>query len=131
MAVSTELKGFEAVQKKIDELGGKGSRIANKALEDAAQPILEEAKNTRAFRHITGRIRDHLKVGDAHKKGGVRYREIGIFASASKTHPFYARYHEFGTVKERARPFLGPAYEKRKKEAYTILKDQIRKGLGL
>ena len=132
MAVSAELEGFENVQKKIEELGRKGSRIANKALADAAQPILEEAKNTRAFRRITGRLRAKLEIGGVHKKGGIRYREIGIFADhADKKHPFYAKFHEYGTSHERAHPFLGPAYEKRKREAYTILKEQIKKELGL
>jgi hypothetical protein len=30
-----------------------------------------------------------------------------------------------------ARPFLGPAYESKKKEAEEIIKEELKKGLGL
>ena len=131
MAVDTQLEGFEIAQKKLDNLGRKIDTIAEKALELAAKPILEEAKNIMALQSITGQLRAGLEMSDVRKKDGIRYRLIGVFAGGNKNRPFYAGLHEYGTSKERAQPFLGVAFEKRKKEAYTILKDQIKKELGL
>lgn len=127
MAVSTELIGFEDTQKKLDGLGKKGINIANAALEKACQPILEEAKRRAPFR--TGLTRSSIEIGKAAVMDGIRYRKVGIFKK--KGYPFYAKYLEFGTRKMRARPFLSPAYEQKKKEAYKILKSEIKKGLGL
>lgn len=42
---------------------------------------------------------------------------------------YYGIYHEFGTVKMAARPFLGPAVDARSKEFVAAVREAVRQGI--
>ena len=125
-----ELQGMQELLNSLTELGRKGSRIENKALLAAAQPILDEATSTSAFNDRSGKGRAGLKISRVKSKGDTKHVLIGI-EKGDISEIFYMKFLEFGTSKMPARPFLQPAYESKKGEAIRIMKEEFRKGLGL
>lgn len=126
--VKMELKGMDELQRRIEELGRKGARISNEALKKGAQPILDEAKLNAP--KDTGKGVEGLTIGRPRVKGDKRSVLVGI-DRGDISEVFYMKFHEYGTSKMAARPFLGPAYEKNKDKASTIIIKEIIKGLGL
>lgn len=123
-----ELTGLDQLRQMLDEMGKVGNRVGNKALREAAQPILEEARRNAPM--DTGKGREGLSVGRPRMKGDTRSILIGI-QEDDMSEIFYMKFHEFGTSKMIARPFLAPAFEEKKDEARRILAQAIRRGLGL
>ena len=130
MSTGIELQGLGELQKRIEELGRKGSRIENEALRKAAEPILDDAKRTSAFHDQSGDLRKGLKISKVKKLSGTKYVLVGI-EKGDNSNIYYGKFLEWGTSKMSARPFLGPSYEKNKKEVIETLKEELRKGLGL
>lgn len=128
--VQLEVKGMQEILDKIEQLGKKAGSIQNQALLKAAQPILGDAVQTTQFNDRSGRLRKGLKISKVKKKGNIRYVLVGIDKS-DNSEIFYGKFIEFGTSKMPARPFLGPAYEKNKGKAMDIIREELRKGLGL
>lgn len=123
-----EMQGMQELLDKLTELGKKGSRIENQALLKAAKPILDDAVSNAPTR--TGKGRAGLKTSRPKSKGDTKHVLVGI-NEGDISEIFYMKFHEFGTSKMSAKPFLGPAYEKNKDEAIRILKNEFREGLGL
>lgn len=123
-----ELQGMQELLDRLTELERKGSKIENQALLKAAEPILSDAISNAPVR--TGKGRAGLKTSRPRSKGDTKYVLIGI-DKGDISEIFYMKFHEFGTSKMPAKPFLEPAYEKNKDKAVGILKEEFRKGLGL
>ncbi|SKA89700.1 phage protein, HK97 gp10 family [Clostridium sp. USBA 49] len=130
MSVDVEVIGMNELIERIKELGPRSSRIQNEALKKAAEPILEDAVSTTAFKDRSGKGRAGLKIGRPKSKGDTKYVLVGIDKS-DISEIFYMKFIEYGTSKMSARPFLRPALLKNKDKAYEIMKDELRKGLGL
>lgn len=130
MSADMEVKGMDELIERIKELGPRSSRIQNEALKKAAEPILEDAVSTTAFRDRTGKGRAGLKIGRPKSKGDTKYILVGIDKS-DISEIFYMKFIEYGTSKMAARPFLRPALLKNKEKAYEIIKEELKKGLGL
>ena len=131
MSADLEVTGMQELVDRVQELGSKASKeVQNQALLKAAQPILNEAVQTSSFKDRTGRLRKGLKISRPKSKGDTRYVLVGIDKSDNST-IFYGKFIEFGTSKEPARPYLGPAYESHKEEAKEIIKNELRQALGL
>jgi len=112
----------------LQQLGQKASRIENQALTKAAGPILAGAVQNAPEK--TGRGKRGLTISRPRKQGEEKYVLVGI-DRGDISEIFYMKFHEFGTSKMKARPFLGPAYEKHKKRVVEIIRDELRRGLGL
>ncbi|MBN3404448.1 hypothetical protein CF088_03840 [Clostridium botulinum] len=125
---SMELDGMDNLIRKIEDMGKAGTKIENKALKKAGELIVEEAKNNVPFRK--GKLKEGLKVSGVRKKNGNKFVLAGI-QKGDNSKIFYGKFLEFGTSKMKARPFMGPAYESKKEEAKEVIKDELRKGLGL
>ncbi|APQ71085.1 bacteriophage HK97-gp10, tail-component family protein [Clostridium botulinum] len=123
-----ELDGMDNLIRKIEDMGKAGTKIENKALKKAGELIVEEAKNNVPFRK--GKLKEGLKVSGVRKKNGNKFVLAGI-QKGDNSKIFYGKFLEFGTSKMKARPFMGPAYESKKEEAKEVIKDELRKGLGL
>ena len=130
MSADLEVSGMQELLDKMQELGKHATKIQNQALLKAAEPILNDAVQTTTFTDRTGRLRKGLKISRPKSKGDTRYVLVGIDkGDISKI--FWGKFHEFGTSREPARPFLAPAYARHKKEAIEIIKNELRKALGL
>lgn len=108
---------------------------AKRAMEEGAQEIVE-AMRAAAPKGATGNLRDSIGwtwgdvppgafVIDEIRSGrnqGEQYATMRLKIYAGSRDAFYARFHEFGTVKMPAHPFFFPTW-KAKKEAF---RKQIR-----
>lgn len=130
MSTGIELEGLEELMKKVEDLGRKGARIENQALQKAAEPILNDAKSTSAFHDQSGKLRDGLKISKVKKIGGTKYVLVGI-EKGDNSKIFYGKFLEWGTSKMSARPFLQPAYESNKNQVIETIKSELIRGLGL
>jgi len=123
-----ELQGMQELLNRLTELGKKGKRIENKALLAASKPILDEMAANAPY--LTGDGQAALKTSRVKSKGDTKTVLIGI-EKGDISEVFYMKFHEFGTSKMPAKPFMQPAYESKKAEAIRILKEEFRRGLGL
>ena len=123
-----ELEGVDEILNKLQSIGENVGRLENKALKNAAEPVLEDAKATNAFNDRSGKLRKGLKVTNVKKKEGVKYILVGIDKS-DNSKIYYGKFIEFGTSKMPARPFMQPAYEKNKDNIKRTIAETLKEGL--
>lgn len=123
-----ELTGVDEILNKLQQIGTNISRLENKALKNAAEPVLEDAKATNAFNDRTGNLRKGLKISNVKNKEGVKYILVGV-DKGDNSKIFYGKFLEFGTSKMPARPFLQPAYEKNKSTIQKNIAETLKEGL--
>lgn len=118
------VEGLAELEARLDRLPRNlATRTLTAALSAGARVILREAKANvprrsgalfRALRVRTARSREHLGR-DAFVYFGKR--------------TFYGRFHERGTVKMTARPFMAPALESKAQEAVEAVRDRLARQL--
>lgn len=121
-----ELSGVDEILNRLQQIGANVSRLENQALRNAAEPVLEDAKANAPVR--TGKLKEGLKISSIKIKEGMKYVLVGVDKS-DNSKIFYSKFIEFGTTKMSARPFLGPAYEKNRREIIEEIKNTLREGL--
>lgn len=123
-----ELTGVDEILNKLQQIGTNISRLENKALKNAAEPVLEDAKATNEFNDRSGRLRKGLKISNVKNKEGVKYVLVGVDKS-DNSKIYYGKFLEFGTSKISAKPFLQPAYEKNKDNIQKTIAETLKEGL--
>ena len=114
-------------RRKLEELGRKGTNIEKKALEEGAEPILNEIIKNCPVR--TGKAKKHLKISKPKKEKGRLVVKIGV-NKEDNSEAFYLKFYEWGTSRGQvAIPFMRPAFENKKKEALEITKKVRREEL--
>lgn len=127
MSVDIELQGMNNLLSRLEELGRKGNVVVNQAIEKGAQPILDEVRSTTLFDDRSGNLRRAQKISKVRTRGKVKYVWVG---DVDRECP-YAWPLEMGTSKTVARPYMRNAWAKKKKEAQQIIKEELKRGLGL
>lgn len=132
MSSTMELDGIDQIISRLESMGKASSRIEGDALKDGAQLIVDEAKNNLERNGMvrTGELIAGLKVSNMKRKGNRKYVQAGI-QKGDNSNIFYGKFHEYGTSKMAARPFLAPAYESKKMEARNIIMNRLRSALKL
>lgn len=123
---SIELTGVDEILNKLQQMGANVGRLENKALKNAAEPVLEDAKENVPVR--TGKLKKGLKITNVKKKEGMKYILVGV-DRGDNSEVFYGKFIEFGTSKMPARPFLQPAYEKNKNTIRKAIAETLKEGL--
>ncbi|KZL93972.1 HK97-gp10 family putative phage morphogenesis protein [Clostridium magnum] len=123
---SIELTGVDEILNKLQQMGANVGRLENKALKNAAEPVLEDAKENVPVR--TGKLKKGLKITNVKKKDGMKYILVGV-DRGDNSEVFYGKFIEFGTSKMPARPFLQPAYEKNKNTIRKAIAETLKEGL--
>ncbi len=124
MANEFKVEGIEDLMARINSLGERlATRTENKALREGAE-VLREGISKRAPRDTGG-------LAESIVKSGVKRSELGkyIEVGPDKKH-FYGLFHEFGTVKMPAHPFMGPALEEDGRKVVDAIADVLRKELA-
>ena len=84
---------------------------------------MKEATQERApFR--TGNLKSHVEISD------VANDEVEVYVD-QQGKAYYGYFHEVGTSKMRARPFMGPAFNASKMKIERAMADKIRQRLTL
>lgn len=98
-------------------------RALTSALSAGARVILREAKANAPRR--TGALFRALRVRTARSREHQGRDAFVYFGKRT----FYGRFHERGTVKMAARPFMGPALEAKAQEAVEAVRDRLARQL--
>lgn len=123
-----ELEGVDEILNRLQQIGNNISRLENKALKDAAQPVLDDAKSSNSFNDRSGNLRKGLKISNIKNKEGVKYVLVGVDKS-DNSKIYYGKFLEFGTSKMSAKPFMQPAYEKNKDNIQKTIAETLKEGL--
>lgn len=91
-----------------------------RGLEAAAIVVLGETDNNIVTKNI---------IDTSHLRGSMTHEVKGDTATVG-TNVEYAVYHEFGTSRMAARPFLRPAVDEHRAEIRKAFADQIRRALS-
>jgi HK97 gp10 family phage protein len=98
------------------------------ALREGAEQVRDDAKSRVPVN--TGALRDYIKVIKGKSRDGLSWL-VGLPKPKSGRRkkkiewPFYGIFVEFGTVKMRARPFLFPAFESRKRAVFARVRKAV------
>lgn len=123
-----ELEGVDEILNKLQQIGNNISRLENKALKNAAQPVLDDVKSSNSFNDRSGNLRKGLKISNIKNKEGVKYVLVGVDKS-DNSKIYYGKFLEFGTSKMSAKPFMQPAYEKNKDNIQKTIAETLKEGL--
>ena len=127
-SVEVTLEGADELIAGLYKLGERIAKAAeSRALKEGGE-ILRQEMYGRAPEGKTGKLKESITVSRVKSKDdGVRYVEVG----PSKETAWRAKFIEYGTVKMRAKPFMAPAVEAKRKEAYAkiaeVLRNELRK----
>jgi HK97 gp10 family phage protein len=135
--MSLELKGGVDLRNDISRMAealrtdGGGNATADRILEIAAQPVLEQMiQNATTDPHPrSGNLRSALRIKKSTRKRGARVT-VGVHRLEGGA--AYAQPVEFGHGGPHPappHPFVRPAFDVRADEAYELLKEQLRKAL--
>lgn len=126
MKAEINFSALEDCRKRIEEMGRKGAKLENKALEAGADIILKEIIKNSPYR--TGKSRKFLKLSKPKKEKGQKNINIGI-QKDDNSEAFYLKFYEYGTSKQTAKPFMRPAFLKKRKEAVNKTIEVLKEGL--
>ena len=124
MATKVEIEGINNLLNELEKLGARKRKIENIALKNAGEKVKEAIKSEAPVR--TGTLKRSIESSNVKTKQGVKRVEVGPTKEG-----WYSKFVNFGTVKMKANPFMDRGYEKSKGEAMEIIKNEIKKGLGL
>ena len=154
MGVKIDISGDKALKEILDALPKKlQKKLLNKAFRKAAKPLIAAAKakapvsGKKSFLSAHGDFKKGARSTKLvkHKKGELK-RSIGViigkgplavayigprYGSGKANDAWYAHFVEFGTVKQKAQPFMRPAWDSTKNRVqdsilFTV-KAEIRK----
>lgn len=118
-----DLQGMEELMRTIEQMGKKvEGQVEEKVLKKGAEHLRNKIEENAPKR--TGKLKGEIVVGKI--KGGKV--EIGV---DQKGKAFYGYFQEFGTSKMKARPFVAPTLENESQKTQNIMKDVIKRELGL
>jgi phage protein, HK97 gp10 family len=127
MGVDIDLFGMSELIEELELNVSNASKIENEALIAAAEPIINDAKQTTEFADRSGKLRGSLKVSKVKTKKDGKY----VLAGAFDNDVYYAKMVEYGHSGKtaKAHPFLAPAFERHEKEALEIITNKLREAL--
>lgn len=140
--IDLDFLGFDRLVSELDQMGLRGEKIEDKALaaggESIRKAIAERAprsaspkKPSKSEPWRTGQHgADHIKVTKAKLEGGIKTVKIGL-DKADRSPWFYLKFHEWGTSKMPAEPFLEPGFNSSKAAAVRAMTDILKNEMRL
>lgn len=119
-----ELEGMQELLNRLESMGKEGKKIENNALKQAGEVLKEEIQNNAPI--DSGNLKENIEMSNIKKNKDGSYVQVG-----TNDKSWYGKFVEFGTTKMGANPFMSRSFETKKDEVQEIIKDEVRKGLGL
>lgn len=117
-----EIEGLDELTQQLEKMGYDVKQNEEKALVAGAE-IMQEA--TRKLAPVRGgTLRSNIEISD------VENGEIEVYVDQQGV-AYYGYFHEIGTSKMRARPFMGPAFNQSRSQIERTMANSLRQALGL
>ncbi|MFA5305986.1 MAG: HK97-gp10 family putative phage morphogenesis protein [Candidatus Babeliales bacterium] len=129
--IELETDGFQEMIDALDNMGKEGETVFKKALNEGAKPVLDAMKRKvySVLHKRTGELQRNIKIGTVRKlKSGVYSQIVGI-SKGDITKAFYGKFSEYGSSHEPARPWIRPAFDESKDEAYQKIEEVVFNGI--
>lgn len=125
-----ELRGDIARMANVLRTDGDGGATANRILEAAAQPVLEQMIQNASTdpKPRSGNLRSALRIKKASRRRGARVT-VGIHHADGAAYGVPVEFGHGGPHPAPPHPFIRPAFDARSDEAYELLKQQLRDAL--
>ena len=129
--MGVEIKGFseltDDIQKMADVFVDAGGEGLNRIVKKGAQAVLDQAKLNAPVR--SGSLKNDLKI--KMKKKGTRFKaRIGVQKGDKAYYATFVEYGHGGPHPAGPHPFLAPAFDAKKEEAFGIIKDALKNKLN-
>lgn len=137
---NVELQGMSELLSKFHTLGLKTNAVQNKALREGAK-VLKERISERAPRSSSPKkpsksepwrtglhAADHIGISNVLSNDGMKSILVGLTKGDNSPY-FYLKFAEWGTSKQKATPFMGPAAAESKAEVFDKMKDVLRSAI--
>lgn len=115
-----EFDGLEELANKLENTANNVEKGKDEALLAGAKVMQEATKKLAPVRAVGGgNLKDHVNISD------VEDGEIQVYVD-QQGKAYYGYFHEIGTSKMRARPFMGPAFNTSKHQIERAIADKIK-----
>lgn len=126
-----EVRGFAELADDLGNMAEKASGSAiNKSLEAGAEPVLRKAMGNISGMRKTGELEGSLTIGPVKANKGRKRITIGTHAgTAAAKYAMALEYGHGGPHPAPPHPFMMPAYDATKEDAYAAIRDTLRNEL--
>ena len=117
MSAELDFSCIEKLQDKLKDMGKKGATLENKNNICLGAEIInkEIVKNAPVGKKGSRNSKEKLKLSKVKKEKGIKVVKIGV-QKDDNSEAFYLKFYEYGTSKQVARPFMRPAFERRRRK---------------
>ncbi|WP_165967113.1 HK97-gp10 family putative phage morphogenesis protein [Jeotgalibacillus sp. S-D1] len=119
--MQVKFDGLEGIVSRLRQMENTES-IEKNALEKAGEHIRNEMSKAAPYKE--GTLSENIVKTDV-KEGAI------LIGTEPKGDGFYGYFHEYGTSKMPARPWVRPTWESNKVKVQNIMSSEIKKGLKL
>lgn len=127
--VEFEVLGLQELDRAFAELPkSTGKSALRTALRRALKPVVEEAGRL-APRDQQGRIERSMTISTRLRSGQQGRISLGGVTMYAGPTSRIAHFHEFGTVKMAARPYLRPAWDRHQRQVLNSIREEIWKAI--
>jgi|SRR5690554_1334168 len=117
-----EFENMNELMTSLEQVGRVGESFKKEALENAGKELQSEAK--RIVRKRTGNLERHIMLSDVEKD------EIEVYVD-NQGPAYYGHMFELGTSKMVARPFMAPAFIRKRRQVERIIENTLRQKLEM
>ena len=115
-----EFQGIEELVSRLEQVGKSVEQGKDEAVLEGAK-VMQKATQERAP-VLTGNLKAHVEISD------VKDGEAEVYVD-QQGKAYYGYFHEVGTSKMRAQPFMGPAFNASKTKIELAMANNIRQRL--
>jgi HK97 gp10 family phage protein len=129
--IELETKGFQEMIDTLEKMDKAGENIFKKALNEGAKPVLKAMKNKvySILHKRSGELQNNIKMGTVRKGKSGTYSQIVGVSKGDISKAYYGKFSEYGSSHEPARPWIRPAFDESKEEAYQIIEQVMSDGI--
>ncbi|WGL93768.1 HK97-gp10 family putative phage morphogenesis protein [Arsenophonus nasoniae] len=133
MRTRVEVKGLRELEYALKKLGDEiAVKALRKAGSEAMKSVLEDMKMHAGYNALSNKehMRDSIKIRTNSRINDAKTQTVvTVRVGPSKQHAAKARFQEFGTVKQIARPFIRPALDYNRQFVLNTLTEEIRNSI--
>jgi HK97 gp10 family phage protein len=129
MGISINVDGIAGILNRLEQLGINVGNVQNNALQAAAAPIAEDAKqNLIANGSVrTGKLLNSIQISKVKRRYKYKYKYIAVFTKDPTAH--LVELGHGGPAPADPHPYLAPAFEKNRNNAKEIITNTMKGAL--